>query len=47
MFEAYKRVGDFVGMDISRKYIQMGWTRSMRYANRRSGKDWSSLLIRD
>lgn len=40
MFEAYKRAGDFVGMDMARKYIQMGWTRSMRYANHRSGRKY-------
>ena len=40
MYEAYKRAGDFVGMDMARKYIQMGWTRSMRYANHRSGKKY-------
>ena len=40
LFEAYKRAGDFVGMDMARKYIQMGWTRSMRYANHRSGKKY-------
>ena len=40
LYEAYKRAGDFVGMDMARKYIQMGWTRSMRYANHRSGKKY-------
>jgi hypothetical protein len=40
LFEAYKRAGDFVGMDMARKYIQMGWTRSMRYANHRTGKKY-------
>ena len=40
LYEAYKRAGDFVGMDMARKYIQMGWTRSMRYANHRSGRKY-------
>lgn len=40
MYEAYKAVRDFVGMDMARKYLQMGWTRSMRYANRRSGRKY-------
>jgi hypothetical protein len=40
LYEGYKRAGDFVGMDMARKYIQMGWTRSMRYANHRSGKKY-------
>lgn len=33
-FREYKRAGDFVGMDMARKYLQMGWTRSRRYAGR-------------
>ena len=40
MYEAYKRAGDFVGMDMARKYVQMGWTRSMRYAKHRTGKKY-------
>ncbi len=37
-FRAYGAAGDFVGMDMARKYIQMGWTRARRYANHRSGR---------
>lgn len=40
MYEAYKRANDFVGMDMARKYIQMGWTRSLRYAKHRSGRKY-------
>ncbi len=40
MYETYKSADDFVGMDMARKYIQMGWTRAMRYANHRSGKKY-------
>ena len=40
LYEAYKRAGDFVGMDMARKFIQMGWTRSMRYANHRTGRKY-------
>jgi hypothetical protein len=47
MFEAYKRAGDFVGMDMARKYIQMGWTRSARYANRRSGRKYVGAVPAD
>jgi hypothetical protein len=36
----YKSDGDFVGMDMARKFLQMGWARSMRYANHRSGKKY-------
>ena len=31
-FLEYKTQGDFVGMDVARKYLQMGYTRSQRYA---------------
>ncbi len=37
----YKVKGDFVGMDMARKFIQMGYTRSRRYANHRSGRKWN------
>ena len=47
LYESYKRAGDFVGMDMARKYIQMGWTRSMRYANHRSGKKYVGPVPED
>ncbi|GAB4466101.1 MAG: DUF4385 domain-containing protein [Armatimonadaceae bacterium] len=37
-FEQYRDQNDFVGMDMARKFLQMGYTRSRRYANHRSGK---------
>jgi hypothetical protein len=37
MFELYKKQGDFVGMDMARKFLQMGFTRSRRYANHTGG----------
>ncbi len=37
MFLDYKTQGDFVGMDMARKFLQMGYTRSRRYANHKSG----------
>ncbi len=40
-FEAYRDAGDFVGMDMARKFLQMGFTRARRYANHRSGRKWS------
>ncbi len=40
LYEGYRAAHDFVGMDMARKYLQMGWTRSMRYANHRSGKKY-------
>ena len=40
LFLQYKREGDFVGMDMARKFLQMGWTRARRYANHRSGRKY-------
>ena len=40
MFLSYKERDDFVGMDIARKFLQMGYTRARRYANHRSGKKY-------
>lgn len=37
-FEEYRAEDDFVGMDVARKYLQMGWTRSLRYSKYRGGK---------
>lgn len=39
-FRGYGRAGDFVGMDMARKYLQMGYTRSRRYANHRGGRKY-------
>jgi Domain of unknown function (DUF4385) len=36
-FLGYKDEGDFVGMDVARKYLQMGYTRSRRYAEYEGG----------
>lgn len=36
----YRAAGDFVGMDMARKFIQMGYTRARRYANHRSGRKY-------
>lgn len=37
-FVEYREAGDFVGMDVARKYLQMGWTRSRRYAKYEGGR---------
>lgn len=39
-FGAYLDAGDFPGADMARKFLQMGWTRARRYANRRSGRKY-------
>lgn len=41
-FVAYRRARDFVGMDMARKFLQMGFTRSRRYANHRSGRKYDA-----
>ncbi|KGP91023.1 hypothetical protein N780_17275 [Pontibacillus chungwhensis BH030062] len=40
LFQQYKEQEDFVGMDMARKYIQMGYTRARRYANYKGGKKY-------
>ena len=40
LFIGYKRADDFVGMDMARKYLQMGFTRSRRYARHKTGKKY-------
>jgi hypothetical protein len=40
MFLQYKEKDDFVGMDMARKFLQMGYTRSRRYANYKGGKKY-------
>ena len=40
-FEGYKAQADFVGMDMARKFLQMGYTRSRRYARHRSGRKYA------
>ena len=41
MFCDYKDKQDFVGMDMARKFLEMGFTRSRRYANHSSGKKYA------
>lgn len=42
MFNDYGQQGDFVGMDMARKFLQMGFTRARRYANHKNGKKYNS-----
>ena len=42
MFLDYKAKDDFVGMDMARKFLQMGYTRSRRYANHKSGRKYAA-----
>ncbi len=41
LFEGYRTRRDFMGMDMARKFLQMGFTRARRYANHKSGRKWS------
>jgi Domain of unknown function (DUF4385) len=40
IFQSYCERGDFVGADMARKFIQMGMTRSRRYANHKGGRKY-------
>lgn len=39
-YEEYREADDLPGMDIARKYLQMGYTRSMRYAKCPDGRKY-------
>ena len=43
MFCAYRRRKDFIGMDMARKFLEMGFTRARRYANHSSGRKYDQL----
>lgn len=47
LFVAYGKKKDFVGMDMARKFLQMGYTRSRRYANHKSGKKYDGPVPDD
>ena len=40
LFKSYGDNNDFVGMDMARKFLQMGFTRARRYANHKNGKKY-------
>ena len=44
LFIQYKAQGDFVGMDMARKFLQMGYTRSRRYTNHKPGRNMQLVL---
>lgn len=47
MFHDYLASGDFVGADMARKFLQMGYTRARRYANHRGGKKYRGPVPAD
>ena len=40
MYADYRAKNDFVGMDMCRKFLEMGFTRARRYANHKDGKKY-------
>ena len=40
MYVEYEKNKDFIGMDMCRKFLEMGFTRSRRYANHNSGRKY-------
>ena len=42
MYLDYRDEEDFIGMDMCRKFLEMGFTRSRRYANHNTGKKYDN-----
>ena len=42
MFYDFVEQGDFVGADMAKKFLHMGFTRARRYANHRDGKKYAA-----
>ncbi|KAF1919534.1 hypothetical protein BDU57DRAFT_143993 [Ampelomyces quisqualis] len=42
-FLEYDAANDFIGMDMSRKFLQMGMTRAKRYANHKAGRKYDKV----
>ncbi len=47
LFEDYLEQNDFVGADMARKFLQMGYTRSRRYANHKTGQKYKGPVPDD
>jgi Domain of unknown function (DUF4385) len=45
LFEDYLTHYDFIGADMARKYLQMGFTRARRYANHKGGNKYKQEEI--
>ena len=43
LYHQYKDQEDFVGMDMCRKFLEMGFTRSRRYANHKDGNKYDDF----
>ena len=46
-FDRYLAAGDFVGADMARKFLQMGYTRARRYANHPGGRKYDGPVPAD
>ena len=42
MYLDYRDEKDFIGMDMCRKFLEMGFTRARRYANHKDGKKYDA-----
>tara|TARA_B100000524_G_scaffold323593_1_gene205568 strand:- start:47 stop:523 length:477 start_codon:yes stop_codon:yes gene_type:complete len=40
MYRGFRALKDFIGMDMCRKFLEMGFTRARRYANHKDGKKY-------
>ena len=47
MFLEYLEKEDFVGADMARKFLQMGYTRARRYANHKGGRKYEGPVPED
>ena len=47
LFLEYLDKDDFVGADMARKFLQMGYTRARRYANHKGGKKYKGAVPED
>ncbi|WP_122899753.1 DUF4385 domain-containing protein [Acinetobacter sp. B51(2017)] len=47
LFLDYLAQHDFVGADMARKFLQMGYTRARRYANHKGGKKYKGAVPED
>lgn len=47
LFLDYLANDDFVGADMARKFLQMGYTRARRYANHKGGKKYEGAVPED
>lgn len=47
LFLQYLQEDDFVGADMARKFLQMGFTRARRYANHKGGKKYDGPVPQD